>query len=278
MSALASASTADDAAATESATDVDVHALAAAAATTAARTASTMASMSREQKRLALQENMRLRPRKVDKWGFAVDTFKASRNQSAKEREKEAERAEKWAPMIADWTAHWCVRVVSLLAELAHARRLWHNEQTKERFRKGLPDTLRGPLWRLITDSDALRDANPGLYARLSRQVRGGDRACVRVCVRVLASTASQESEQFSSQISRDIHRTFPEHVFFKDGGGVRARAWFHRVAFYVCVMCAQLGQLGLHRILNAYCAFDEPTGYTQVGDSCAFWRCPPRT
>lgn len=80
----------------------------------------------------------------------------------------------------------------------------------------------------VLVRSDALRDANPGLYARLSKQVR-----CVCVCVCVclfvcfrvlllLAQGRRQESEQFGDQILRDIHRTFPEHVFFKDGGGVR--------------------------------------------------------
>jgi hypothetical protein len=165
-----------------------------------------LSTMTREERRKALQEAAKARPKRVDKWGFQVDTLKAQRNQSAKEREKEAERAEKWAPMIAEWDRFWNKQ----------------RAQTKDRFRKGLPDTLRGPLWRLVTNSDALRNDQVGLYARLSRQ----------------------ESPTFGSQIARDIHRTFPEHVYFKDGAG--------------------LGQVGLQKILNAFALYDEATGYTQ--------------
>jgi hypothetical protein len=46
--------------------------------------------------------------------------MKSQRNQSAKEREKEAERAEKWAPMIVEWPKYWNKQ----------------RDQTKERFRK----------------------------------------------------------------------------------------------------------------------------------------------
>jgi hypothetical protein len=142
-----------------------------------------LSTMTREERRKALQEAARARPKRVDKWGFEVDTMKAQRNQSAKEREKEAERAEKWAPMIAEWDRFWNKM----------------RPQTKDRFRKGLPDTLRGPLWRLVTNSDALRDENVGLYARLSRQ----------------------ESPTWGAQIARDLHRTFPKHVYFTDGAGL---------------------------------------------------------
>jgi Ran GTPase-activating protein (RanGAP) involved in mRNA processing and transport len=176
--AAAAAAAADDTTDSDSAT-----AGVAAAVGLTGPVAQKLSTMTREERRKALQEAARARPKRVDKWGFEVDTMKAQRNQSAKEREKEAERAEKWAPMIAEWDRFWNKM----------------RPQTKDRFRKGLPDTLRGPLWRLVTNSDALRDENVGLYARLSRQ----------------------ESPVWGAQIARDLHRTFPKHVYFTDGAGL---------------------------------------------------------
>ena len=129
-----------------------------------------MSAMSREERRKALQASARARVKRVDKWGFQVDTMKAQRNQSSKERQKEAERAEKWAPMIAEWD------------------KFKNKSQTRERFRKGLPDTLRGPLWRRVLNSDALRDANPGVYANLARRESDafGSQVCLFTLVKFL--------------------------------------------------------------------------------------------
>jgi len=120
----------------------------------------------------------------VDKWGFIREGPEQSNINSAenkRKREKETQRAEKWVAMLA-WNLHG-------------------EEKRKEitkRFRKGLPDRLRGDLWKKICRVDEFRkEVQPNLFQNLLKQ-----------------------ESTYESQINKDLTRTFPKHVFFQSGQG----------------------------------------------------------
>jgi len=75
------------------------------------------------------------------------------------------------------------------------------DEKRKEitkRFRKGLPDRLRGDLWKKICRVDEFRkEVSPNLFQNLLKQ-----------------------ESTYEIQINKDLTRTFPKHIFFQSGQG----------------------------------------------------------
>ncbi|XP_014818187.1 PREDICTED: TBC1 domain family member 10B-like [Calidris pugnax] len=71
--------------------------------------------------------------------------------------------------------------------------------QVKLRCRKGIPSSLRARAWQLLSDSQGLLDANPGLFQEL--EGAAGER-------------------RWLEAIEKDLHRQFPFHEMFVARGG----------------------------------------------------------
>ena len=104
-----------------------------------------------------------------------------------------------------------------------------HFSKLKSRTRKGIPDCLRGRVWQIFGNITALQEKNKNnLYQDL---------------------ISSLEKEKILNDneegvIIRDLHRTYPNHILFKQklGGGQRS----------------------LYRVLVTYSHFNINTGYVQ--------------
>jgi len=151
---------------------------------------------------------------KCDRYGFLVsDQNRQGRevlpNVKTKRLHIESSRTKKWLKMLGDW-------------ERYVARK---PQKVKRRIRKGVPDSLRGLVWNVISGIKTLKSENPELYTQL--------------CARNDSPSASVHDT-----IEADIHRTFPLHVMFRELGSS--------------------GQLCLRRILHAYSRYDSEVGYCQ--------------
>lgn len=121
----------------------------------------------------------------VDRYGFvdvpgtlAFDTV---------DKRVETNRAMKWNKMMRKW------------------EKFRRSTKLGERLYKGIPDCVRGEVWKLLTLSGNLRGANPGIYAQLLGR-----------------------PSTFTEQINRDINRTFPKHIFFQERGGLGQQLLFN--------------------------------------------------
>eukprot|EP01060_Flectonema_neradi_P000401 TRINITY_DN10260_c0_g1_i2.p1 TRINITY_DN10260_c0_g1~~TRINITY_DN10260_c0_g1_i2.p1 ORF type:complete len:341 (+),score=57.91 TRINITY_DN10260_c0_g1_i2:42-1025(+) len=120
--------------------------------------------------------------------------------------EVEASRSKKWASMIKEWEKTGVTP-----------------KKVKERSRKGIPKTMRMKAWPLLTGAIKEMKDNPGKYKRLLSV------GC---------------SDQAKDIIERDLHRTLPNHSFFRDN--------------------QTGGQDILRRVLNAFAAYDSNLDYVQ--------------
>jgi hypothetical protein len=90
---------------------------------------------------------------------------------------------------------------------------------------RGLPDSVRGQVWRTILQVDETRDA------------------AMRAGVPTFTELVNKETE-WSAIIQRDINRTFPNHFLFQQDKGQ--------------------GQQALHSVLVAYSNYNPKVGYCQ--------------
>ncbi|CAG9333150.1 unnamed protein product [Blepharisma stoltei] len=87
----------------------------------------------------------------------------------------------------------------------------------------GIPEELRGDIWAFLTRaSQLLQQFSNGVYSRLIENI----------------------DPSVSNIIQKDLHRTFPEHLLFREKGGI--------------------GQQKLCNILYAYANYDPDIGYCQ--------------
>jgi hypothetical protein len=122
----------------------------------------------------------------------------------------------------------------------------------KQKFRKmGIPDRLRGMMWKKLADIASLRDESPPLFkvllVRLVRLQRSDHQHMQRVLLTKRLTRVQRlldEQSGFEAQIQRDINRTFPKHIFFREQGG--------------------MGQTALFNTLKAYAVYDKRVGYCQ--------------
>jgi len=98
-------------------------------------------------------------------------------------------------------------------------------DKLKRRIRKGIPDSLRSSAWMAFAGIKAKITEKPNLYRSL----------------------LEKESEH-SEVISRDIHRTFPEHILFRDDLNGKKGS----------------GRESLFNVLKAYSIYDPEVGYCQ--------------
>ena len=100
---------------------------------------------------------------------------------------KQRVRESKWRRMLSDWDA-WAGR-----------------NKTKERCRKGVPDSLRGQTWRCLSGALALQAQNPGLF----------DSLCATADAIVDGPLVP-----FFDVVDKDLHRTYPHHAYFHAAEG----------------------------------------------------------
>jgi hypothetical protein len=147
-----------------------------------------------------------------DRYGFEVHKESIELIRTEKEKAHLAEieliRTKKWLKMIKRWDH-----------TLTHK-----SEKLRERIRKGIPDSLRGEVWKKLARVEDMKRLYPQAF-----------------------HTSDEPSplipELTVDEIERDINRTFPGHDFFQKGFG---------------------GQGALRRILRSYAAFDPDIGYCQ--------------
>mmetsp|Transcript_24100 Transcript_24100/g.36207 ORF Transcript_24100/g.36207 Transcript_24100/m.36207 type:complete len:325 (+) Transcript_24100:1315-2289(+) len=113
-------------------------------------------------------------------------------------------------------------------------------------MRLGLPDSLRGRAWSVISAVNAVMDARDGDYQSIVEE-----------------ATLCMESKQDknASQIERDLRRTFPSHYLF------RSNSEEEDMMNSSAILCEDFtpdGIEALRRILYAYSIYDDEIGYCQ--------------
>lgn len=104
-------------------------------------------------------------------------------------------------------------------------------EKLRKRIRAGVPDAVRGFVWKLLAAARAPPDwRQQGVYHKLCSKEDGPENAFL--------------------QIDKDVPRTMTEHIYFRSVG--------------------KTGQDALRRVLRAYACFHPQLGYTQGMSSYA--------
>nr|XP_039251833.1 TBC1 domain family member 10A-like [Styela clava] len=119
----------------------------------------------------------------VDRYGFTGGTQYTDPNSDLMSVDKIRAREQKWLSMLNNWE-RWMSR---------------RFPQVKNRCRKGVPPSLRGRAWQLLSGSKALYEQNQGKYAELLKA--DADPNCI-------------------DDIEKDLHRQFPFHEMFTERGG----------------------------------------------------------
>ncbi|WVO23476.1 uncharacterized protein IAS62_004830 [Cryptococcus decagattii] len=96
---------------------------------------------------------------------------------------------------------------------------LTHPKELSKAIQQGIPPVIRGAVWQLMSSSKSV-DLEEAYKALLKL------------------------SSPHEKAIMKDLNRTFPNHKYFKEGGGV--------------------GQEGLFMVVKAYSLYDQEVGYTQ--------------
>jgi len=107
---------------------------------------------------------------------------------------KESGLEEQWCEVLSHWG-----EVVSCIPE-----------KTRELVRRGIPASVRGGAWKMITGAVFLEIKNPGVYELL----------------------LSQKSES-EDCLKKDVNRTFPKHKHFKQKDGAGQIALFNVLKAY---------------------------------------------
>ncbi len=159
----------------------------------------------------------------VDRYGFIISTEHFLANPVTRDMLKyENSQLRKWKR-----------RVASPQAWQDYAAR--KTEKLRQRIRTGVPDAVRGFVWKLIAAARAPEGfRREGLYASL---------------------ILKEEGRPAYQQIDKDVPRTMTEHIYFRgnaDAGAIPA------------------GQAALTRLLRAYAAFDPQISYVQGMSSYA--------
>ncbi|KAG2229616.1 rab-GTPase-TBC domain-containing protein [Thamnidium elegans] len=130
----------------------------------------------------------------TDRYGFLDDNS----NLDIKAKEKEVERAEKWAKMSE-----------SVIIHDEHAHSFVYSTKFKKRVYKGIPDCWRREAWYYLV-TDCLRNATSDYKLRSTYR-------------ELLSKETSHER-----QIDLDIPRTLRDHIMFKQRYGSGQRALFN--------------------------------------------------
>jgi hypothetical protein len=118
----------------------------------------------------------------VDRWGFLGAAGLTVDEE--KHKQKEIEREIKWVKMRSDWD-RWMTR---------------RRRKVRERCLKGIPDSFRPFAWVRLAGARELRGSKPDNYYQ--------------------DLVARKEETAALEVIHRDLHRTFPDHVQFREVTG----------------------------------------------------------
>ncbi|PRP85082.1 hypothetical protein PROFUN_07266 [Planoprotostelium fungivorum] len=143
--------------------------------------------------------------KKKDRILIGQNGHKAPKSEE-KEIEDERVRATKWAPMVSEWQTFVTKK----------------EKVFRKRLVKGLPDCLRGPVWRRIMNCDNWENANPGKYDELKK---------------------APSKKEDNDQIDLDINRSARRHIQFHDRFGKGQVALFNILKSY-SVYDSQVGYL----------------------------------
>ncbi|XP_069596206.1 USP6 N-terminal-like protein isoform X2 [Ranitomeya imitator] len=132
----------------------------------------------------------------TDRFGFLHEHELPSRT-AAEEKQKlqEIERVDKWLKMLKKWTKYR------------------NSEKMFRRVYKGIPLQVRGQVWSLLLDVEAMKSENGGKYEKMKD----------------LAKMYSTEIKQ----IDLDVNRTFRNHIMFRERYGVKQTALFDVLSAY---------------------------------------------
>lgn len=155
----------------------------------------------------------------LDRYGFVVDVQDYTTGMATREHVRvENEELRKWQK-----------RVINAKAWQDYTER--KPEKLRQRIRDGVPDAVRGFVWKAIAAARAkLGFRQAGLYQGLALREDGNEADRV--------------------QIDKDVPRTMTGHIFFRGDGSN--------------------GQASLTRLLRAYAAYNPTLGYTQGMSSYA--------
>ncbi|CEO96054.1 hypothetical protein PBRA_004744 [Plasmodiophora brassicae] len=85
-------------------------------------------------------------------------------------------------------------------------------KMVRRRVRKGIPDAVRGFVWKKLADCESVQSKAPRNYYH---------------------ATLTLETSEWEAHIERDIHRTFPKHVLFREHTGFGQHALFNVLKVY---------------------------------------------
>mmetsp|Transcript_30024 Transcript_30024/g.46504 ORF Transcript_30024/g.46504 Transcript_30024/m.46504 type:complete len:893 (+) Transcript_30024:11-2689(+) len=187
-----------------------------------------------------------------DKFGFIVedaskedgrDANALSESGASVGRRKSQESSETVEPLDAEG---WNLLLDSCALTLSGESPEGSQETLKYYMRLGLPDSLRGRAWSVISAVNTVMDARDGDYQSIVEE-----------------ATLRMESKQDknASQIERDLRRTFPSHYLF------RSNSEEEDMMNSSAILCEDLtpdGIEALRRILYAYSIYDDEIGYCQ--------------
>lgn len=149
----------------------------------------------------------------VDRYGFIrgkhVDVDKNA-------LKLERKRADKWVQMLKEWKLAMTTNL-----DLLHQT---CPQKLEERIRKGIPDSVRGEVWRRLLTVPMLIKQNEGIYQTMLE--------------------SGHENTKDVRQIDLDVNRTYRNHVMFKKRYSLKQKMLFN--------------------ILVAYSAYNTEVGYCQ--------------
>ncbi|XP_003388923.1 PREDICTED: TBC1 domain family member 10A-like [Amphimedon queenslandica] len=161
---------------------------------------------------------------KEDHYGFIVRPGDDQLHYDATDDAKKVrEREQKWLKMITNWK-DWSDNKSTRL---------------KERCRKGIPDSLRGRAWMLLSGANELMEQNAGVFEEL---------------------VSREDNDVVIHVIDKDLARTFPSHVLFAEKGSqgqrdlrlvLKAYAFYNEKTGYCQAMAPVAATLLMHMPAN---------------------------
>lgn len=132
-----------------------------------------------------------------DRYGFLHKNPLPQYERDEKILELERERSKKWIKMFGAWEGYFIDGKVS--------------EKLRRRVYKGIPDSIRGPAWKLMLNIEHV--AKAGVYARFKR--------------------IALDNSPDIRQIDLDVNRTYRDHIMFRDRFSIKQQALFNVLAAY---------------------------------------------
>lgn len=144
----------------------------------------------------------------TDRYGFIHDKRLPTKNDihETKRLQTEVERQKKWLKMIKNWDS------------------AQNSDKLHSRVYKGIPDSLRSPVWYKLLNVEDMKKANVGVYSNMFK----------------LARQYSTDARQIDS----DVNRQFREHLSYRERYSIKQQELFN--------------------VLTSYAMYNSEVGYCQ--------------